>query len=195
MPQEEEVVATLHGSISPTSGTAHSAIHWKLTIQLAGLAAVVVGLLSTMLAAGSVLWVAIGAVIVIGIYHRRQPQALLNPRVGARIGALVGLLAASVAIVGNAALLVVQRYGLHQGGVIDSQLTSIVNQAADHAATIDPQAPVAVFTNFWLSAEGRTGLILMTMAFLSALILLFAVAGGVLGAQIYRSQKNRKIAS
>ena len=167
-------------------------IHWRLAIRIAILVAICVGVLSTLLAAGSVLWVAVGAVVVIGMYHRRQPQAWLDTRIGARIGAVVGLLAASVSLTGNAALLVIQRFAMHQGNQIDLQLTSIVKQAAEHASAMDPQAPVMTFTNFWLSAEGRIGLILLTMGFLSVLILLFAIAGGVLGAQIYRSPRGRK---
>ncbi|HET9087300.1 MAG TPA: hypothetical protein VFN53_07250 [Acidobacteriaceae bacterium] len=162
------------------------AVHWKLVIRIALVVATLVGVLSTFLAAGSVLWVAAGAVIVLGIYRRKRPQALLNPRVGARIGVLVGMIAASVALAGNAVLLLVQRFGLRQGGQIDLQLDTIVRQAAEHATSMDPQAPVASFTSFWLSAEGKSGLVLLTMAFLSLLIVLFAIAGGVLGAQIYR---------
>jgi hypothetical protein len=181
------------GAPSAASGAeSPNAIQWKLTIRIAASVAVCVGILSTLLAAGSVLWVAVGAVIVIGMYHRRQPKAFLARQAGARIGALVGLLAAAVALAGNAVFLVIQRYGMHQGALIDSQLTSIVKQAAQRAASMDPQAPVATFTSFWLSAEGRIGLILLTMAFLSALILLFAIAGGVLGTQIYRSPRGRK---
>ncbi len=104
----------------------------------------------------------------------------------------MGLLAAAVALAGNAIFLVLQRYGMHQGALIDSQLTSIVKQAAERAAAMDPQAPVAMFTSFWLSPEGRIGLILLTMGFLALLIFMFAIAGGMLGAQIYRSPRRRK---
>lgn len=180
--------------ISPASfaDPSHS-VQWKLTIRIAAVAALIVGILSTLLAAGSVLWVALGAVFVIGAYRRRLPQSVLPPRLGARIGALVGMMAAAVALAGNAVFLVVQRYGLHQGKLIDTQLTSIVTQAAQRANAMDPQAPVAAFTHFWLSAEGRIGLILITMGFLALLILIFAIAGGALGAQIYRSPRNRTI--
>ena len=161
-------------------------ISWKVAIRIAVLVGTGVGILSALLAAGSVLWVAVGGVIVMGIYHRRRPLTLLSPRIGARIGALVGLIAAAVAFAANAVLLVVQRYGMHQGNEIDAELTSIVKQAATRASTMDPQAPVTAFTSFWLSAEGRIGLILLTMGFLSMLIVLFAIAGGAVGGQIYR---------
>ncbi|MGC1783419.1 MAG: hypothetical protein WA708_12925 [Acidobacteriaceae bacterium] len=171
---------------------ADNSIHWKLTTRIAVVAALVAGIFSTLLAAGSVLWVAVAAVLAIGTYRRRQPHATLLPRAGARIGALMGVMAAAVALAGNAIFLVIQRYGMHQGNLIDVQLTTIVKQAAQRATAMDPQAPVTTFTNFWLSAEGRIGLILLTMGFLAVLILLFAVAGGALGAHIYRSPRNRK---
>ncbi len=185
---EGKTLESLHAAEAVESG----AIQWKPTIRIAATVAIAVGILSTLLAVGSVLWVAAGAVVVIGMYHRRQPRAFLGRRVGARIGALVGLLAAAVALAGNAIFLVIQRYGMHQGTLIDTQLIGIVKQAAERAAAMDPQAPVATFANFWLSAEGRIGLILLTMGFLALLIFLFAIAGGVLGAQIYRSPRSRK---
>ncbi len=176
------------------AGTSVS-VSWKLAMRIAAVVGTAVGVLSAVLAAGSVLWVAVGAVVSMGIYHRRRPLTKLGPRVGARVGALLGLIAATVAFAANSVLLVIQRYGLHQGNQIDTQLTAIVKQAAARAATMDPQAPVATFTNFWLSAEGRIGLILLTMAFLSVLIVLFAIAGGILGAQIYRSSRGKKALS
>ncbi len=192
-PQDDPLPLSIDAAAAPLAGAGQSGvIHWKVAIQIAAWVAVGVGILSTVLAAGSVLWVAIGAVVVIGTYHRRHPNATMGRNIGARIGAMVGLLAISITLAGNAVFLVIQRYGMHQGNLIDSQLTGIVKQAAERAASMDPQAPVASFTNFWLSPEGRIGLILMTMGFLASLILLFAIAGGVLGAQIYRSPRNHK---
>jgi ribosomal protein L40E len=195
---ESEAAQTMPGvSVNIQAGAVgtSTSISWKLAIQIAAVVGTAVGVLSAVLAAGSVLWVAVGAVVAIGIYHRRRPLTRLAPRVGARVGALLGLIAASVAFAANSVLLVIQRYGMHQGNEIDTQLTSIVKQAAARAANMDPQAPVTTFTSFWLSAEGRIGLILLTMAFLSALIILFAIAGGILGAQIYRSSRGSKALS
>ncbi len=195
---EDEAAQGMPGigvNIQAGAAAAGSSVSWRLAIQIAAVVGTGVGVLSALLAAGSVLWVAVGAVVAMGIYHRRRPLTLLGPRVGARVGGLLGLIAATVAFAANSVLLVVQRYGMHQGNEIDTQLTSIVKQAAARAATMDPQAPVITFTNFWLSAEGRIGLILLTMAFLSVLIVLFAIAGGVLGGQIYRSSRGRKALS
>lgn len=194
VPQEEDSRLVAAEAIAPrtTAKNPGNFISWKMTIRIAAVVAVGVGALCALLAAGSVLWVAAGAMAVVGIYHRRSPMTVLGPRIGARVGALVGLMVAAIALAGNAILLVVQRYGMHQGGQIDKQLTMIVKQAAARAATMDPQAPVTAFANFWLSAEGRVGLILLTMGFLAVLIVLFAIAGGVLGAQIYRPSRGNK---
>jgi hypothetical protein len=198
VPDEGEAAPMIPGmsvNLQAAAATGRNSVSWKMAIRIAALVGTVVGILSSLLAAASVLWVAVGAVVAMGIYHRRRPLTALGPRVGARVGALLGLIAATVAFAANSILLVVQRYGLHQGSEIDNQLTAIVKQAAARATIMDPQAPVASFTNFWLSAEGRIGLILLTMAFLSALIVLFAVAGGVLGGQIYRSSRGNKAVS
>lgn len=168
-------------------------IYWKTAIRIALVAALVAGLLSSVLAAASVLWVVVAGVLAMAAYRRRLPYAVLAPRVGARIGALFGLMAAAIAVAGNAVFLVIQRYGLHQGAEIDHQLTTIVTQAAARAGAMDPEAPVAMFTNFWLSPQGRVGLILLTMGFLAALIIVFAIVGGVLGAQIFRTNREAQI--
>ena len=194
--QQDDETGRRNTGVNPATATGMAtSVSWKLAIQIAAIVGPGVGILWAVLAAGSVLWVAVGAVVAMGIYHRRRPLTKLAPRVGARVGALLGLIAATVAFAANSVLLVIQRYGLHQGNEIDSQLTSIVKQAAARAASMDPQAPVTTFTNFWLSAEGRIGLILLTMAFLSVLIVVFAIAGGILGAQIYRSSRGNNALS
>lgn len=191
-PDDDAISASNSAATRRPDTEALGTIHWKLAMRIAALAALVAGFLSILLARGSVLWVAVAAIFVIGAYRRREPHAILPPRAGARIGALMGLMAAAVALAGNAVFLVIQRFGMHQGNLIDTQLTTIVKQAAERATTMDSQAPISAFTNFWLSAEGRIGLILLTMGFLSLLILLFAMAGGAIGAQIYRSPRERK---
>jgi ribosomal protein L40E len=189
VPQEEPVslhaVAATHATPATPGGIA-----WPVAIRISLMIAGVTGLLTTLLAPGSILWVAGGAFLAIRLYARRTPQHPLPRRSGIRIGGLVGLLTAAVALTGNSIFLVIQRFVLHQGSTIDTQLTSIVTQAASRASSMDPQAPVSMLTSFWLSPEGRIGLILLTMAFLSVLILLFAIAGGIFGAQLTHARYN-----
>lgn len=186
VPQED--AAPIPVPAKHSASVVFGGIAWPVAIRISIVVALVTGALTTLLAPGSILWVTGGAFLAIRLYARRTPQHPLPRRSGIRIGGLVGLLTAAVALTGNSIFLVIQRFALHQGSVIDTQLTSIVTQAAARASTMDPQAPVSMLTSFWLSPEGRTGLILLTMAFLSVLILLFAIAGGVFAAQMTRSR-------
>ena len=130
-------------SINIQAGAAGTgaAISWKLAIQIAAVVGTIVGVLSAVLAAGSVLWVAVGAVVAMGIYHRRRPLTKLGPRVGARVGALLGLIAATVAfrsqfrLTGHPALWAAS--GQSDRHSVDRHL----KQAAARAATMDSRHP------------------------------------------------------
>lgn len=166
-------------------------IQWKSAIQIAAMVSLVVGLLSAVLAIGSLLWVLGGAVLVIALYHRRVPYAVLQPSLGARIGVVTGTLTALIAVAGNTILLLVQRYGLHQGKLLDETLTSTFQQAMNRAAAgTEAQAQMTTAMAFLLSPEGRAGMVLLGMAFIALIILVLSIAGGVLGAQIYRKRNN-----
>ena len=69
VPQEENAESTADNKAATTAPSVDRAdfIHWKMTIRISATVAIGVGILSTLLAVGSVLWVAAGAVIVIGI--------------------------------------------------------------------------------------------------------------------------------
>ncbi|MGC9291592.1 MAG: zinc ribbon domain-containing protein [Acidobacteriaceae bacterium] len=165
-------------------------IQWKYAIQIAALVSLGVGLLSSILAVGSLLWVMGGAVLVIALYHRRVPYAVLQPSLGARLGVVTGTLTAAIAVVSNTVLLLVQRYGLHQGKLLDETLTNTVRQAMDRAASgTEAQAQVTAAIAFLLSPEGRAGMVLLGMALIAFIILLLSIAGGVLGTQIYRHRQ------
>src|SRR5665213_1560800 len=83
--QEEEAgPLTVETGTTPqaTAKDPGNSFSWKMTIRIAALVGVVVGVLCALLAVGSVLWVAVGAMAVVGIYHRRRPMTLLGPRLG-----------------------------------------------------------------------------------------------------------------
>ncbi len=163
-------------------------IQWKSAIQIAALVSLVVGLLSSILAVGSLLWVLGGAMLVIVLYHRRVPYTVLQPSLGARIGVVTGTMTAAIAVVGNTLLLLVQRYGLHQGKLLDATLTRTFQQAMSRASVgAEAQAQMNAAVVFILSPEGRAGMVLLGMAFIALIILILSIAGGVLGARFYRN--------
>ena len=176
------------GRVHVPPGNDREGIQWKAAIQIAALVSLVVGLLSSILAVGSLLWVLSGAVLVVALYHRRVPYTVLQPGLGARIGVVTGTMTAAIAVAGNTLLLLVQRYGLHQGKLLDDTLARTFQQAmsrADVGAGAQTQMTAAIA--FMLSPEGRAGMVLLGMAFIAFIILILSIVGGVLGARFYRS--------
>lgn len=174
-----------------TNRDANHDIQWKYAIRAAAGVSLLVGLLTSVLAMGSLLWIVGGAVLVIALYRRRFPYALLQARLDARIGLVTGTMTATMAVAGNTLLLVVQRYGLHQGNLLDAALSSTMQQAMNRAAAgSEAQAQMASATAFLLSPEGRAGMVLMGMACIAAIILILSIAGSILGTQFYRNRSH-----
>ncbi len=168
-----------------------SGVQWKSAIRIAAVVSLASGLLSSFLAMGSLIWVLGGAVLVIALYRRRVPSPELQLSLGARIGVVTGTLTAIIAIAGNTLLLLVQRYGLHEGKMLDASLNSTVQQSMSRAAAgTEAQTQMTSALSFLLSPEGRAGMVLLGMAFIALIILLLSIAGGVLGVQLYRNRQS-----
>lgn len=168
-----------------------SGIQWKPAIRIAAVVSLAAGLLSSFLAMGSLIWVLGGAVLVIAIYRRRVPYPELQLSLGARIGVVTGTMTAIIAIAGNTLLLLIQRYGLHEGKLLDANLNSTVQQSMSRAAAgTEAQTQMTAALSFLLSPEGRAGMVLLGMGFIALIILLLSIAGGVLGVQLYRNRQS-----
>ena len=190
--QESDFLPGANGEASPApqaQSMDSSGVLWKPAIRIALWVSLGAGLLSSVLAAASLLWILGGAILVITLYRRAVPGVLLQPSQGARIGLLTGTLTAATAMAGNTLLLVIQRFGLHQGNLLDSTLNSTMQQAMARAASgAEAQAQMASTLAFLLSPEGRAGMVLCGMGFIALVILLLCVVGGVLGTQMYRNR-------
>jgi hypothetical protein len=141
---------------------------------------------------------AIAATWAVAIYMRRQRPAWITLGAGARIGLVTGLLAGWLAFGINGGQLFVQRFVLHQSSQIDAQwkyTADASNQAtlqmiqqwsswmaADDIAKL--QANQAGIHAMMLTPEGQAGNVTLGLAFNSLFLLLFAVAGGALGARL-----------
>jgi len=77
------------------------------------------------------------------------------------------------------------RFWLHQGSAFDDFWQNVVNlqQAQGIAVGADAQN-LAAAKALMISQEGRAGLILFTIAILMGTLVLFAIAGGALGARM-----------
>lgn len=167
------------------------AIHWRDAIRAAAIIAFPAGLLSSRIGLEGIwaIWLIVGGVVVISVYRRRT-GTLPTGRMGWRIGAMLGLFAATIATAIDGISLVVERYALHQGTVIDQRYHDAIQMSSkmyvDLFSTSNPQMASAI-TNaerFWYTPDGAAAMVLINAAGLAIFMLIFAAAGGALGARL-----------
>lgn len=168
-----------------------NAVSWRDAILTASLVALPAGLLSSLLGLEA-LWVLAGAVAVISFYRRRT-GTLLNGRMGWRIGLLFGIFAAAIATAADGITLLVQRFALHQGSVLDQRYHNLGQQLTDQLLHSNPDAASALpgFVHFWLTPDGAAAMVLINATGLAISVLLFAAAGGALGARLTTKSPQR----
>lgn len=167
------------------------AIHWRDAIRIAAIIAVPAGLLSSRLGLQGIwaIWLIGGGVVVASMYRRRT-GTLLTGRMGWRIGVLLGLFTAAVAAVVDGASLIMQRFALHQGSIIDQRYRDAIEMSSKMYsglfAASNPQMASAIASaeHFWYTPDGAAAMMLINAAGLAFFMLIFAGAGGALGARL-----------
>jgi hypothetical protein len=149
-----------------------------------------VGLLGLLLMGAAAAW-------AVTLYSRprlpAQSQVWITVRAGARIGLVCGLLAGALAFAVSGCELYAKRYVLHQGSQIDGDWKQFVQLDAQFSQRIagwagvsdsaEAQAEAAQQASWMLSPQGHAGYVVASLALASFLLVLFAMAGGALGAR------------
>ena len=166
-----------------------SEVDWKPALRVAALVAVPAGLLSCGFSPVGILglfWMAAASAWAVTIYARRQRPAWITMGAGARIGLVTGLIAGWFAFSATGLAFFCMRYWFHQGQAFDQVWQSMVTESVNQqlrSMSENAQAMNA-FKNMLLSPEGRAGIMLTGMVVLEAALLVFAAAGGALGARL-----------
>jgi len=155
-------------------------------LTVAALVAVPMGLISSIYDF-SLLWV-VGAGIASAVLYRRRAGTAPSGRLGWRIGSLAGLLAAIFSLALYSLKSLIQRYAFHSSEPellvrsLAQQFAAAVNQAG---RTNPPTAETAArLARFWLSPDGAAATALFTVALFTFSLVLFAAAGGAIGARL-----------
>lgn len=172
-----------------------SQVEWKPALRAASVLAIPAGLLSCGFSPVGLLglfWMAAAAAWAVSLYVRRQRPAWITMGAGARIGLVTGLIAGWMAFGATGIAFYCMRFFLHEGKAFDDVWAGMVNQSVSQqlqSMSADAQA-LTQFKNLLLSPEGRAGLMLTGMLVLEVALLVFAAAGGALGARmIARSRR------
>jgi hypothetical protein len=168
------------------------AVDWKQAMGAAVTFAVPVGLICAAIvpvAPLDCLLVMGGAVAGVWLYRRRLASRALPRPVGARIGTILGLMTAAVALGFNAGSMVVARYVLHGGDAMDKLFDSSLAEGSRMAAQWMSSSPDVARQSlqFWLTPDGRAAMTLLGAVLLTVGITLFATIGGAMGARIFSS--------
>lgn len=179
-----------------------SSIDWKPGMRVVLGLAVPAGLLCSAISplnALGVFWMAGAAAWAVVLYMRTQRPAWITAGAGARIGLVTGLIAAWLAFGVSGAGSFVERVALHQGPQVDAEWKDFVNADVQKAqqmisqmgsGNVDAvQENVKMQRNLMLSPEGHAGFAATYLAIGNLFLILFAVAGGALGARMLARSK------
>jgi hypothetical protein len=174
-----------------------STVDWRRAMPMALMLAVPAGLLSSGVSPMSFLgmfWMGGAAAWAVALYLRSQHPAWITTGAGARIGLVTGLVGAWLAFGASGGALFVKRVALHQSNEIDTdwkthiitdeQLTEQLFTGFGPAFAAQEQAADAENRVWMLSPEGHAGGETFNLATGAGFLLMFAVAGGALGARL-----------
>lgn len=180
----DEPVVSAAGPAQRLAGRNPNSLSGRDAILAAAALAVPAGILSALLGLVA-LWVLAGGIATIALYRRRtgaQPTRGMSWR----LGALFGVFAAAIATAVTGMQMLVQRYVLHQGAMLDQRYRDAGQQLTDQLLRSNPDAGTLLpgFIHFWNTPDGAAAMVLMNAAGVVVAILLFAAAGGALGARL-----------
>jgi hypothetical protein len=163
----------------PLSATAPAgSIQWPQALASSALAGFLAAVLMLIPLGAFGLGILAAGILSVLFYHRKTPVANITPGVGARLGALSGMLGFSM----FAILTAVESLVFRSGGELRAALLAAIEKSA--ARSSDPQAQQMI--NYLKSPPGlalvmAVGLLVMLFAFL-----IFSTLGGVIGAILLR---------
>jgi len=174
-----------------------SSVAWKPAIRSALMLAIPAGILSNMLSPLSMFgmpMMAITGAWVVMLYMRNQRPAWITIGAGARIGLVTGLLGGWTATATTAITLFALRFWFHQGQFYDDLWQTLSQQMSMQWTSMGVDAQtIAQMQKMLLPPEGRAAWLLAALTMLAMVLLLFAVAGGAIGARILARRRKPEI--
>lgn len=173
-----------------------SAVDWNSALRSTVPLAIFAGILCSVLSPVSILGLLLmGATAAWGValYMRAHQPAWITVGAGARIGFVTGVVGSWTAAGMSGLSLYAMRFWLHQGTWLDGLWQDVVDkwQSQETAIGADAQS-VAAIKALIVSPEGRAGFVLLMIAILMGTLVLFAVAGGAIGARMLTRTRRRE---
>jgi len=177
-----DTVSGLSRPIQPVAYAGTSSLQWSQALPSAALAGLIAAVLMFIPLGAFGLGMIAAGVLAVLFYRRRNPPASLTAGMGARLGAVSGMLGFAIfAIFTSVEVLV-----FHSGGQLREALLQAVQQSASR--TSDPQAQQVL--GYLKSPPGLALVMVLGLALMFVVFLIFSSLGGALAAVVLR-RKNR----
>ena len=174
-----------------------SSVAWKPALRSALMLAIPAGILSNMLSPVSIFGMplmAIAGAWVVLLYMRNQRPAWITIGAGARIGLVTGILGGWTAAATTGITLFAMRFWFHQGQFYDSLWQTLTEQMSQQWVSMGVDAQtIAQMQQMLMPPEGRAAWLLAALTMLAMVLLLFAVAGGAIGARLLARRRRPEI--
>ena len=167
--------------LAQSDPVAPAGIQWSLALPSAALAGLIAAGLMFILARALVLGMIAAGVLAVLFYRRRNPRGTLSSGMGARLGAVSGVLGFGIFAVFTAVEMLV----FHSGGEVRAFLLEAIEQSARRAS--DPQAQQ--YVNYFKSPPGLALFMAITLVMMFFMFLILASFGGSLAASLLRRRE------
>jgi len=160
------------------SAPVSSAVNWSQAIRAAGLAGLLLGISWAFPPAMYLFWMLACGAFGVALYHRRNPHTELTRGVGARIGAVAGVIAFGLFALTTSLQLLLTR----SSGSMRTMLLEAIERST--AANPDPRSQELL--QKFTSPEGLAILVTFTMVLLFFVFLGLSAIGGAWGSSFLR---------
>lgn len=164
--------------IHPTT----TSVNWGQALRAAGLAGALLGISWVIPPAMYLFWMLACGAFGVALYHRRNPQTELTRGVGARIGAVAGVIAFGIfAVMMSLQLLLTRGSG---------SMRTMLLEAIEKSGAANPDPRSQELLQKLTTPEGLAIMVTFAMVLLFFALLGFSAIGGALGSSFFRN-KNR----
>jgi hypothetical protein len=206
----DEALAPAQAGVWSDALSETGAVEWRPALRFALLLALPAGLLCggvPVLGLLGFFWMAAAAAWAVALYSRSQRSVSgvgqstgwLTAGAGARIGLVTGLVAGWIAFASSGVSLFIERFVFHGGKDFDDVWQTPMARVSEQwqsigAAGQDPKAGemAKAMVALLLSPEGKAGSMLGGTVAVEAVLVVFAIAGGALGAKLLAGPKGQQ---
>lgn len=157
----------------------------NLAAGLGALGALLIAVVTGLPQLGFLAWMLGGGMLGVVIYRRRQHLAYITSGMGARLGAMAGLMGFVI----FALLSLVQMLAMRGSGQLQAALEQALKASAARSGNPEAQQMVQQF----LTPEGMRTLLVLGIVLMLVLFLALSTVGGALAAALTRKKETRSL--